>query len=309
MGATFLSISADDVDLTLDEGLNLPPSALNALRRDAAEMLESSDRELTEDSPYIPHFDKKSRKKPLKTALFLNTGVYRELLSDNTPSYFDVSFLPLFDMPEVGDFGVYLPPVITDSELSAVEEKLTEAKSRGVKYALCGNIGHIPLIKKYDLTPIGDFRLNVCNSLTRAEYEKLGITEFILSPELTLPMARDIGGGEIVLGRIPLMLTERCFIKENFGCDKCSKTALTDRTGAKFPIIREYPHRNLILNSAITYMGDKKEELSRAGITHTHFLFTIESAKEARRLIGAYKNSERLDGVRRIGKRKENDKK
>ena len=152
--------------------------------------------------------------------------------------------------------------------------------------------------------------LNVCNSLTKEEYERLGISDIILSPELTLPMARDIGGGEIVLGRIPLMLTERCFIKENFGCDKCMRATLTDRTGAKFPIIREYNHRNIILNSSITYMGDKKSELSSMGITHEHFIFTTESSTEAINLISSYKKSGALGyAVRRIGKRKENDKK
>ena len=85
-------------------------------------------------------------------------------------------------------------------------------------------------------------------------------------------MARDIGGGEIVYGKIPLMITERCFIKENFGCEKCNKAALEDRTGAKFPLMREYGHRNILLNSRPTYMGDKKKELKAHGILHEHFI-------------------------------------
>jgi hypothetical protein len=35
MGNTFLSLSPDDIELDLDEGINLSPSALNALRREA----------------------------------------------------------------------------------------------------------------------------------------------------------------------------------------------------------------------------------------------------------------------------------
>jgi hypothetical protein len=116
-------------------------------------------------------------------------------------------------------------------------------------------------------------------------------------------MARDIGGGEIVMGRLPLMLTERCFIKENFSCQGCGKSALSDRTGAKFPIIREWQHRNIILNSIRTYMGDKKRELAFAGILHQHFIFTNESADEAIKLIDAYKKGTVLPSVRRIGSR------
>jgi hypothetical protein len=117
-------------------------------------------------------------------------------------------------------------------------------------------------------------------------------------------MARDIGGGAIVYGRIPLMLTERCFMKENFGCTSCSRCALTDRTGAKFPIIREYDHRNLILNSTPTYMCDKNDELTRAGILHTHAIFSVESVGEANETLEAMRLSAPLSvQIRRMGKR------
>ena len=132
----------------------------------------------------------------------------------------------------------------------------------------------------------------------------MGAFAVILSPELTLPMARDIGGSVIVYGRIPLMLTERCFIRDSFGCDRCGKASLTDRTGAKFPMLREFEHRNLILNSTPTYMGDKESELKAAGLSSHHFIFTVESAKEISEIISAYKNKKSLSyPVRRMGKR------
>ena len=101
-------------------------------------------------------------------------------------------------------------------------------------------------------------------------------------------MAKDIGGGLTVCGRIPLMITERCFIRENFGCDKCGGASLTDRVGKKFPLLREYKHRNLIFNSVITYMGDKRDELGRYGIGHFHFIFSTEGARETEELIRAF---------------------
>jgi putative protease len=117
-------------------------------------------------------------------------------------------------------------------------------------------------------------------------------------------MARDIGGSVIVYGRIPLMLTERCFIKENFGCDRCGKASLVDRTKERFPLIREFDHRNLILNSTPTYMGDKSSDLSSASLESHHFIFTVESAKEISQVVDAYKNKRALPyPVRRMGKR------
>lgn len=304
MGATMLSLDESDISISLDEGINLPPSAINALRRDAAAALESTEREpvASEFTPRAVHSTSYER---IKTAQFFKKGSFSDLKEKNAEliGYFDTVFLPLTDFDGETE-GVSIPPVITDSELSSVSALLDAAREKGAKYALVSNIGHIALAKRHSFIPIGDFRLNITNSYARAEYESLGVINPILSPELTLPMARDIGGGEIVYGRIPLMLTERCFIKENFGCERCSDAAISDRTGASFPLISEFGHRNLLLNSRPTYMGDKKSELDAAKILHRHFLFTVESAKEAERVILADRGGEVLmKNVRRIGKR------
>ncbi len=304
-GATNLALAPWDIELILDEGINLSPTAINALRRGACEKIESTEREYTETKGYQGCFEKSEPQALKRTALFLKRALYDELENTDVLSSFDAVFLPLWDMPNGNDFGIYLPPAIFDSEKDKVIEMLDTAEARGVKYALVGNIGHIELLSKYKFTKIGDFRLNVCNSLTKKQYRELGISELILSPELTLPMARDIGGAVITFGRIPLMLTERCFIKENFGCENCEKARLSDRTGEKFPIIREYPHRNIILNSQITYMGDRKRELSEYSVRAEHFIFSTETKKEALDLIKKYKNSEKLNvPYRRIGIRK-----
>ncbi len=304
MGATMLSLSESDVELTLDEGINMSPASINALRRAAAEALESSHREPIE-AEYTPEKVTRVTEKPLKTAQFMSREAYilARKQSTDAPWGFDVEFLPIEDFCGETN-GVYIPPVITDTELPLVEELLDSAKSKGAKYALVSNIGHIDLAKRSGLVPIGDFRLNITNSKTLSEYGALGVECCILSPEITLPMARDIGGGEIVYAKMPLMLTERCFIKENFGCDRRGAAYLSDRTGAKFPLICEFGHRNLLLNSRPTYMGDKKGELEANKITHNHFIFTNESPKEINAVIGAYKNSLPLKTeVRRIGKR------
>lgn len=299
MGATLLSLSEEDITLELDGGINLPPSAINALRREAAGKLEDAGREPV-NTVYEPTPCEKRDEKPLNTALIFSQKTYNAV---SVKEEFDVCFLPLEEYA-AGAEGVYLPPVIFDSELDGVKKLLERAVSLGAKYALIGNIGHIELAKMYTLVPIGDFRLNITNTGSRLEYEKLGVLRCILSPEITLPMARDIGGGEAVYGRIPLMITERCFVKENFGCSSCGNAYLTDRQGAKFPIIREYGHRNLILNSRPTYMGDKRDELRAAKISHAHFIFTTESAKEIETVMRAYKSGRSLSGeVRRIGKR------
>ena len=100
-----------------------------------------------------------------------------------------------------------MPPVIFERDRKAVAEMLSNAAAKGVRYALVGNVGHIDLVREAGLVPVGDFRLNVTNCETVCALEDMGIPSVILSPELTLPQARDIMGDTslIVYGRIPLM--------------------------------------------------------------------------------------------------------
>ncbi len=301
MGNTFLSLLPIDIDLTLDEGLNLSPSSLNSLRRAAAAKFERFQRD-----KIIVNYNLQTTdvSKPFKTAVFLGECEIPE--KSGNLSKFDAVFVSLMreNFPDYIN-GVYLPPIVVDSELEIVEKKLSEIDRGKIKYALISNIGHIKIAKKYGLSPIGDFRLNVTNRISKKVISDLGAEHIILSPEITLPQARDIGGGVTVYGRIPLMLTERCFIKENFGCKNCSNASLTDRRGEKFPIIREFSHRNLILNSAVTYMGDKKAELSKKRISSYHFIFTKERASEINSVIFAFDSGAKLSvsNVRRVGRR------
>ena len=340
MGNTFLELRAEDIELRLDGGLNLPPSSINALRRLAAERFEDFGRRV--ELPEYSYEAKRASKERLEdfgrrvelpeytygtrgASANGNKLVSAEFLSEETflravgscgseLDRIDFKFVPLFssDGTVTAAGGVSLPPVIMEDELAEVRGRLCEVARLGIKNAMISNLGHISLVKEAGLVSFGGFRLNVTNHAADAFWSGLGVTGTVLSPELTLPMARDIGGGVITYGRIPLMLTERCFIKENFGCNECSKASLIDRRGERFPLLREYKHRNLILNSAVTYMGDKGEELSRCGIRHTHLIFTTERGEDILDALRASREQRplsRVDSVRRVGRRKVGKKK
>ena len=317
-GGTLFTLPPENVSLTLGDGLNLSPAALNSLRRDAVESLTRAfgGEIYMPYSPKPPFFDfPVAREMPRRTALFLSPERYSEAVECGADMcYFDVRFLPLpFTAESAGANGVYLPPVITDGEWGNVLRLVREAKSRGAEYALCGNLSHFEIAETAGLIPIGDFRLNIYNADTLRAFAGLGLRSAVLSAELTLPAARDLvrtSGAEIlpsviVYGRIPLMLTERCFTKENFGCAGCSRSALTDRRGEKFPLMREYEHRNLVLNCATTCMTDRIHELRAAGIAGEHFIFSTEGGSEIADCIAAAKAGRVPDGIklRRMGRR------
>ena len=323
MGNTPFYLDSRDIKITLDDGLNLSPSEINALRREATERLLSeyslplskivgvdNYQSLRENN--VDFKAHTTQTIALNTALFLKADVLYDVMKKNNAALegIDTVFVPLFDYKTLPDnmrksiTGVYIPPVIMEREWDEVCGELTEAERIGAKYALLGNISHLSQVSKTNLIPVADFRLNVTNRYTALVYESLGVKTYILSPELTLPQARDVGGSVITLGRIPLMITERCFTKENFGCEKCGSAALTDRLGMQFPMLREYKHRNIIFNSSPTYMGDKKRELDSARIRSTHFIFSSESAGECIRMLSLYKKGDAFDKPhRRVGKR------
>lgn len=310
MGNTFLNLSQSDLKITVEEGINLPPSAVNALRRAAAEAYENSTRPLPPwqeaEAAHAPFLKVRAFAEPADTsgvfvsALFFSVAPLRGLA--DALSRFDAVFVPLFSYTKAcGANGVYLPPVVFDHEWESVRAAILAAAESGARYALVGNLGAFELLADTGLIPVGDFRLNITNRESADFYRSLGISRFLLSPELSLPMMRDIGGGAIVSGRIPLMLTERCFVRENGGCARCGNFAFTDRVGKKFPVLREFSHRNLIVNAVPTYMGDKKAELAAAQIRHTHFLFTTEDERAIRRLLSDFERGNSPVGeVRRI---------
>ena len=304
MGATHFTLSPSDIEVELDEGANLAPSAINALRREAAQRLSDFTRpHLTLKETAPPRRIETERK---NTALFLREELYFGLLGTGALDKFDIIFLPTAAIERAagdGRLGVYIPPVVTECELPSVRESLRSAARLGVKYALVGNVGAISLAASSGLLPVGDFRLGATNSYSVEALSALGVSDTLASVELGTAALARVGGGAVVYGRIPLMLTERCFIRENFGCKNCESAALTDRLGEKFPIIKEAGHRNLILNSRPTYMGDKMNEEGLSSLGIRHFIFSTESVGEAREVISDFFLGRARQGIRRIGKR------
>ena len=289
-----------DFSLLLDDGLMLPVSRLNDLRRRALQALEE------ELAPaQIPEERAVQSKPSLPRAALRSARFYLpEQITPRAQQYFDRIYLPLSRYTNVAN-GVTLPPVIFDSDEARVLQMLRAAAASGARYALVGNLGHVALVRDAGLIPIGDYRLNLTNRESVARLESLGIRESILSPEMTLPQMRDVGGNTsaIVYGRLPLMTLEKCAIREISDCQSCEKNTvvLRDRRGIEFPILREWEHRNVIYNSLPTGMSDRTDQLLRAGLTAWHFIFSTEKALEVDRVIDAYLNGKAPDGaVRRI---------
>lgn len=296
LGGTPYAIRSLQLDVA--DGLMVPLSWLNDLRRRALAALTDPARVGISLPEALPRNAAPGKRNTLPTARFYQA----EQIFPDAARFFEHIYLPPEEFAPPAD-GVILPPVILDHEAETVYEMLQKAAKRGAKHALIGNIGHLSLALRAGLVPHGDFRLNITNEQTLAALLSMGFADALLSPELTLPQIRDIGGAcdVIVYGRIPLMLLEKCVGKEVGNCDACEagKNQYTDRRGEKFPVLRVAGHRNELCNCRPTVMSDRRAELTAAGICGGHFLFTTETAEEARQVCHAYRNALPLAGEKR----------
>ena len=302
-----------ELDLSLDAGLMIPISALNALRRSLVDAMATESERSADDFYDAPTKGFSARsdapmgasanggaKKITRTAVF-----YRpDEIPPEAKSFFDILYVPI-ESYEGQTNGVLLPPVIMESECARMRDALARAKSLGAEHVLVGNVGHLSLAKESGLSVHGDFRLNVANARSAEGYGSLGLADVISSPELTLPQLKDISQNvsAIVYGKVPLMVTEKCIGKEIADCNACKANplSLVDRRGVTFPVLRTFEHRSLIFNSVPIYMADREESLSRANVTHRHFIFSDEDKKQISGIIAAHKRALPPDGaVRRI---------
>lgn len=277
-----------NINVTLDDGLIMPASKINEMRRTAIRKLDEQEKIKLRYKAYdvaYPKFEKNDV--PYATASFANASQ----IPDNHP--FKRVFIPINSSLE--DFvdnraGVVLPRGLFSIE-NEIKAKLEKLKKAGVSKALCGNIGSYTLCKNMGFEVYGDFGLNVFNCISANQIEHP-----ILSFELTQAQINSIKAedtGMIVYGYLPLMLTRNCPIKNDIGCFECNKHGkLTDRKGMEFPVIcSDFPCVEM-LNCYPLYMLDRIKEVKTDFV---HFYFSIESQKQVENVISLYEQGAKPD--------------
>lgn len=276
----------NNITVDLDDGLILPASVINSMRREAVEMLDKVEIQPFTQMPYKADRYAEKNCTPYYTARFLNP----DSIPDRHP--FKRIFIPIWSSDE--DFVDNRAGVEIPRGLFGMEEKLTKRlehlKKIGVRKALCSNLGAYSLAQKMGFEVYGDFGLNIFNSESAQLFNSP-----ILSFEATLEQANRIGAndtGIIGYGYLPLMLTRNCPIKNHLGCSRCTGK-LTDRKGFEFKVkCSPYPCVE-VLNPVPVYMGDRQKEIKTDFI---HFYFTDESKNQVEQIINLFKTGGQFDG-------------
>lgn len=319
-GNTPFSVDISSFSLYLDRGISLPVSAINSLRRTAAERLEA--KICTVSHPGRKKTGYMEPARPQQDGARGSGSVAHFIRSKGMPprkvlSGFSHVFLPIdeyLDAPtHIRDAvdGVELPPVVMQNEYSLLEEMLIRAKLCGVTHVAVQNVGQIRAALRYGFQVHGGIFMNVYNSRTAEVLAKEGLSSFILCPELNIVQMKAVSAsspvktGAAVYGKLPMTVLEKCVIRDITGtvkpigrCEACSDGEFRyyrDRTGQSVPIHREFIHRNVTYNPYPIYMADKLDTVSGGAVGDLHFFFTDETAEEVEEITEAYKNKTPTD--------------
>ncbi len=311
LGGTGYSLSPDDIKFDIADGLWLPASSLNDLRRRTVEKLASAINpdgtssekcsSAEEESVSRAYRAERRQVRPEVCAMFCESPI-----TESDPgavlvlcAKFDRIYAPhavIGRLKEIGmDTGklcAILPVLLPDD--GEAERILGSLKAHGISRVLCHTIGQVSLVRSYGFTPDISYRANITNTSAAEYYRSLGCESVMLSPEVSGGAYKAMGGGAIIYGRLPLMTLARCIIsggkcaRGNIGGRICSGRSvkshecrgyLVDRMGERFPVFGQADCMNVVYNSTVNYVGDCMEQVR--GAEQYWFVFTDEDAGTA----------------------------
>ena len=291
--------TADRVEIELDEGLMVPASVINGLRRELLDELAAR----REDIPHrrvleaaaLPEAPEPPKAMRFTCSVLKAQQVTAALLAEKPA----IVYVPIEELEQL-DAGLnwgetelcaVLPRVFRTAD-EPVLRQLLERHPEATAVAV-GNLGHLPIVRGLGRTLRGDFGLNIFNSRALLFWREQGLSSATASFELRWQQVRDLNKHlpceAIVYGRLPLMVMENCVTRCNVGCTHGAGSVLTDRTGAQFPVTCGYGCRCEIQNSRTLFLADKPE-MHRCGLTYGRLRFTTETPEQCAAVLRRYKD-------------------
>ena len=294
-----------EVGAHVEPGLIIPASAINAMRRDVLNQLTAV-RARHREFPL-------RRPRPVPSVpgpkgipgLTIQVTSREQLTPRVISSECAMLYVPIHILAEDlslaqtlinrGRVAAVLPRIIQDEDLPRIRLQMSDLRQLGLKDILVSNVGHLIPAREAGFRLHGDFGLNIFNSASMTVLKNLEFVSATASFEMTLPQIRDLSKAVnteiLAYGRLPLMITEHCMMKNRTGQCSChlGQAKLTDKTGAEFYLIREGAScRNVILNGKKLSWLDRQNDLAKLGLWAIRLYFTTENAREVERILDEY---------------------
>lgn len=290
--------TADRIEIELDEGLTVPASAVNGLRRELLEELARrwEDIPARRELPAPPLPDAPAGRQAMRfTCSVLKAEQVTAALLAEKPA---IVYVPIEELDKLDaglDWGetelcAVLPRIFRTADEAPLRQLLQRHPEVSVSV---GNLGHLPIVRGLGRTLRGDCGLNIFNSRALLFWQAQGLDSAAVSFELRWQQIRDLKKylpcEAVVYGRLPLMVTENCVTRCSVGCTHGAGSVLTDRTGAQFPVTCGYGCRCEIQNSKTLFLADKPE-MQRCGLTYGRLRFTTETPEQCVRVLRRYRD-------------------
>ncbi len=291
--------SPGKIKITLEEGLTVPASAINCIRRNVIENLyrlrEQACNKFVDNDFSLTYQGKNHIAGSAKPLIRIRLENIDQISLINT-DIIDMIIFPMHYISKENNIPdnitsriIIEPPRFITDERKIISD-LKTMYERGFRHIMCNNLSYIKTGADIGFTLHGDFGLNIANSYSLKSLSALGLTDSTMSFELKLLQIRKIYSpvpvGIVAYGRLPLMLTSNCPIKNTIGCSRCNHN-ITDRTNRSFMVKCSYDYTE-IFNSDTVYLADKPDEFD--GIDFITLYFTDETEIQVKKIISDYIN-------------------
>lgn len=306
----------EDLKINLDEGVSMPISLINQMRREAIELLDEA-RIPVKDRAYK---DSKIKYSPKKYAKDINSNSKIRVKINNIEALKSIINLDI-DMIYYEDVAtleqamamatannkklIYSAPRIVRNKEYKRLEKSNEYCKENVQISALGQVKYYKENSENVSFDV-DYYLNPFNSETINHYKKEGATTVCISQELNIHEIKettkytDMEIETVAYGYIPMMLSEYCPMgvvarscKKDKRCATCkeSKYVLRDFKGEEYRISQDLFCRSTIYNSIANCLINNLDELSDAGINVFRLDFTHESPELISKITKAFINT------------------
>nr|WP_295779313.1 U32 family peptidase [uncultured Intestinibacter sp.] len=292
----------DQLKINLDEGVSMPISLINQMRREAIELLDNARISVKgrmykdNDIKYSPKIYSRNADNKSKIRVKVNNiEALKSILNLDIDMiyYEDVSTIEqAMTMANANNKKlIYSAPRIVRNREYKRLEKSDEYCKDHVQISALGQVKYYKENSesvKFDV----DYYLNPFNSETINHYKKEGAETVCISQELNLHEIKettqytDLEIETVAYGYIPMMLSEYCPMgvvarscKKDKRCANCkeSKYVLRDFKGEEYRVSQDIFCRSTIYNSSANCLINNLDELSEAGINIFRLDFTHET--------------------------------
>ena len=292
----------DQLQINLDEGVSMPISLINQMRREAIELLDNARISVKgrmykdNDIKYSPKIYSRNADNKSKIRVKVNNiEALKSILNLDIDMiyYEDVSTIEqAMTMANANNKKlIYSAPRIVRNREYKRLEKSDEYCKDHVQISALGQVKYYKENSesvKFDV----DYYLNPFNSETINHYKKEGAETVCISQELNLHEIKettqytDLEIETVAYGYIPMMLSEYCPMgvvarscKKDKRCANCkeSKYVLRDFKGEEYRVSQDIFCRSTIYNSSANCLINNLDELSEAGINIFRLDFTHET--------------------------------